>query len=104
VRVLVTGASGFAGSWLCRACAEAGDQVVGLSRRGTIPGTCGGPRGLAADLRDAEAVRTTVRELAPEVVYHLAALSSVGRSWAEPAQTLGDNVGSAVNLLDALRL
>jgi GDP-4-dehydro-6-deoxy-D-mannose reductase len=125
VRVLVTGGSGFAGSWLCRACAEAGDEVVGLSRRGTIPGAVNGaggravgPRGLAVgasgpavgaqglavDLRDAEAVRTTVRELAPEVVYHLAALSSVGRSWAEPAQTLSDNIGSAVNLLEALRL
>ncbi len=104
MRVLVTGASGFAGSWLCRACADAGDQVAGLSRRGTIPGASGGPRGLAVDLRDAEAVRAAVRELAPEVVYHLAALSSVGRSWAEPARTLGDNVGSAVNLLEALRI
>jgi GDP-4-dehydro-6-deoxy-D-mannose reductase len=104
VRVLVTGASGFAGSWLCHACAEAGDDVVGLSRRGTIPAVADEARGLAVDLRDPEAVRTTVRELAPEVVYHLAALSSVGRSWAEPGQTLSDNVGSAVNLLEALRL
>ena len=39
----------------------------------------------------------------PERVYHLAALSSVGRSWDEPALTLQDNVGSAVNLLEALR-
>ncbi|MGI8712067.1 MAG: GDP-mannose 4,6-dehydratase, partial [Solirubrobacteraceae bacterium] len=38
------------------------------------------------------------------VVYHLAALSSVGRSWAAPAETLSDNVGAGANLLEALRL
>jgi GDP-4-dehydro-6-deoxy-D-mannose reductase len=44
-----------------------------------------------------------VAETRPEVVYHLAALSSVGRSWEEPAQTLADNVSGAINLLEAIR-
>jgi GDP-4-dehydro-6-deoxy-D-mannose reductase len=63
-----------------------------------------GGRGLALDLRDGEAVTDAVRSVSPSVVYHLAALSSVGRSWEAPAETLNDNVGSAVNLLEALRL
>jgi GDP-4-dehydro-6-deoxy-D-mannose reductase len=44
-----------------------------------------------------------VAEAQPEVIYHLAALSSVGRSWEAPAQTLSDNTSSAVNLLEAVR-
>ena len=89
MRVLITGASGFAGAWLCRQCAEAGDEVVGLSRRGVVPEGYG--EGVAVDMRDGDAVREAVREAAPELVYHLASLTSVGRSWESPAQTVGDN-------------
>jgi GDP-4-dehydro-6-deoxy-D-mannose reductase len=58
---------------------------------------------VAVDLRDADAVRAVIRAARPETVYHLAALSSVGRSWDEPARTLGENVCTAVNMLEALR-
>ena len=101
MRSLVTGASGFAGTWLCRACAAAGDEVIALSRRGITPEGCG--RSVAVDLRDGDRVTDALRESAPEVVYHLAALSSVGRSWEQPAQTLGENVATAVNVLEAVR-
>lgn len=101
MRALITGASGFAGAWLCRECAAAGDAVIALSRRGTVPDGCG--EGLAVDLRDGEAVAAAVAAAAPEVVYHLAALTSVGRSWDEPARTVSDNDLIAVNVLEALR-
>ena len=111
MRVLITGASGFAGGWLVDACARAGDDVVALSRRGSVPDLTG--RGdedrsgsvtpVAVDLRDGEAVRAAFAQADPEVVYHLAALSSVGRSWEAPAQTLAENTASAVNVLEALR-
>jgi GDP-4-dehydro-6-deoxy-D-mannose reductase len=74
---------------------------VGLSRRGQIPDGAG--RGLAADLRDAQATLAAVTSARPDVIYHLAALSSVARSWDEPAITLGANVAGAVNLLEAVR-
>src|SRR5207248_1977444 len=80
VRVLITGASGFAGGYLARACADAGDAVFGVSRSGSVPAG----DGLAVDLLDAGAVRTAFRDVKPELVYPLAALSSVGRSWATP--------------------
>ncbi len=54
-------------------------------------------------MRDAAAVAAAVRSARPEVVYHLAALTSVGRSWSEPARTVADNDVIAVNLLEALR-
>jgi GDP-4-dehydro-6-deoxy-D-mannose reductase len=99
LRVLITGASGFAGGYLGRACSEAGDEVVGVSRRGT----CDGGQGIALDLRDNGSVRELVREFQPEVLYHLAALSSVGRSWEQPAETMEDNVATAVSVLEAIR-
>jgi GDP-4-dehydro-6-deoxy-D-mannose reductase len=101
VRVLITGASGFAGGHLARACTEDGEEVVGISRGGAIPDGCG--VGRAVNLTDAEAVREQVRAVAPEVIYHLAALSSVGRSWEEPEQTMRENVAASVSMLEAIR-
>jgi GDP-4-dehydro-6-deoxy-D-mannose reductase len=80
---------------------EGGDEVVGVSRSGTVPeDVC---EAVALDLADADGVTDLIARVAPEVVYHLAALSSVGRSWEEPGRTLSDNVGGAVNLLSAIR-
>jgi GDP-4-dehydro-6-deoxy-D-mannose reductase len=102
LRALITGASGFAGGYLSRACADAGDQVIGISRTGTV--TPGAGEGRALDLRDQAGVRATLRDVRPNVVYHLASLSSVGRSWEDPTGTLEDNVASSANLLEGLRL
>jgi len=99
---LITGASGFAGAWLVRACVAAGDSVATLSRTGAVAD--GAAESLSVDLRHGDAVRAAVRQIAPEIVYHLAALSSVGRSWEDPASTVQDNVASAVSLLEAIRL
>jgi GDP-4-dehydro-6-deoxy-D-mannose reductase len=103
VRALITGASGFAGAHLAVACAAAGDQVIGISRRGDALAAPGSISGRSVDLLDAAAVQAVIGETRPEVVYHLAALSSVGRSWEDPARTVGENTATAVNLLEALR-
>jgi GDP-4-dehydro-6-deoxy-D-mannose reductase len=93
-RVLITGAAGFAGAHLVSASAAAGDDVVAASRRR------GGAR---VDLRDGAAARHLVRDTRPDVVYHLAALAHVGRSWADPATTLADNQAMTVGVLEAVR-
>jgi len=92
-RVLITGASGFAGGHLARACAQDGDVVMDLSRSS----------GLGVDLLDAAAVRAAVREAAPDVVHHLAARAHVGESWREPEAYLHDNLAMTFHLLDAIR-
>lgn len=93
-RVLVTGASGFVGGHLVRACVEAGDEVIAPPRGGEG----------ALDLLDGEATRATVRAAAPDAVYHLAALASVARSWQDPAPAVTDNLAMTLSLLEAVRL
>jgi GDP-4-dehydro-6-deoxy-D-mannose reductase len=85
-RVLATGGSGFAGRHLL----ELLDDPVAPSHE-------------ELDLLEPAATREAVRDAAPEVVFHLAALASVGRSWAAPAETLTANVGMTANLLEAVR-
>ncbi len=55
------------------------------------------------DLRDSAALSETVAATRPEVIYHLAALSSVGRSWDDPAETVRANTETAVNMLEVIR-
>jgi GDP-4-dehydro-6-deoxy-D-mannose reductase len=91
VRVVITGASGFAGGHLADACRTAGDEVVPLSRAEGV------------DLLDADAARRAIADAEPEVVYHLAAKASVRRSWEEPARALTENVVMTLNVLEAVR-
>jgi GDP-4-dehydro-6-deoxy-D-mannose reductase len=86
VSVFVTGGSGFAGRHLL---ALIGDAVA--------------PGRDELDLLDAPAVRERLAAARPAVVYHLAALASVGRSWEEPAETLEQNQRMTLNLLEAVR-
>ena len=95
MRVLITGATGFAGSHLAAGCAAAGDEVIALARSGA---------GVAADLLDADATQAAVEDAAPDAVYHLAALAHVGRSWGDPATTLAENQAMTLNVLEAVRL
>jgi GDP-4-dehydro-6-deoxy-D-mannose reductase len=73
---------------------------VALSRSGSAPAAAG-IRGVAADLLDAAATRAAVAAAAPDVVYHLAALAHVGRSWRDPAATLAQNQAMSLNVLEA---
>jgi GDP-4-dehydro-6-deoxy-D-mannose reductase len=100
VRVLITGASGFAGGYLARACAAAGDEVLGVSRRGSVPHGCAS---MALELGELQAARELVASFRPQVVYHLAALTSVGRSWEDPAETVQGNVAGDLAVLEAIR-
>jgi GDP-4-dehydro-6-deoxy-D-mannose reductase len=87
VRAFVTGGSGFVGGWL-RAHAEAnGDTVLWPE----------------VDVTDQAALRSAVTDAAPEVIYHLAALTHVGESWAAPEQTLLVNALGTLHLLEAAR-
>jgi GDP-4-dehydro-6-deoxy-D-mannose reductase len=85
-RAFVTGGAGFAGRHLLE----------------LLPDAVAPPRE-EVELLDAEAVRGAVRSAQPELVFHLAALASVARSWEAPAQTLSENLTMTANLLEAVR-
>jgi CDP-glucose 4,6-dehydratase len=110
-RVLVTGHTGFKGSWLALWLAAMGAEVTGLSdgvptqpslfelaRLGDDVHT------IRADVRDADAVRLAVAKARPEVVLHLAAQPLVRQSFRAPRETYEINVMGTVNVLEAVRL
>ena len=63
----------------------------------------GGPGGVAIDLVDPHATRAAIAAAAPAVVYHLAALAHVGRSWGDPGATLARNQAMTFSVLEAVR-
>jgi GDP-4-dehydro-6-deoxy-D-mannose reductase len=85
-RAFVTGGGGFAGH-----------HLLDLLPRATAPSRA------ELDMLDGAAVRAAVREAAPDAVWHLAALASVGRSWEAPGATIAENVAMTANLLEAMR-
>ncbi len=110
-RVLVTGHTGFKGSWLCLWLQSLGARVTGFSDGvPTDPSlyelarVAEGMEVVTGDVRDAEAIAEAVAGAAAEVVIHMAAQSLVRRSFAEPRATYETNVMGTVNLLEAVRL
>ncbi len=110
-RVLVTGHTGFKGSWLCEWLFSLGAEVYGLSNgiptRPSLFSQLRLSRRIKADLRgdvrDRAAVRAAVGAARPDFVFHLAAQPLVRLSYAEPVETFDTNVMGTVHVLDALR-
>jgi CDP-glucose 4,6-dehydratase len=108
-RVLVTGHTGFKGSWLAYWLRRMGAQVTGLALDpDTDPSHwqllgADGVSDHRVDLRDAAAVHRVVQESQPEIVFHLAAQPLVRRSYRDPSGTFATNVSGLVNLFEAVR-
>jgi CDP-glucose 4,6-dehydratase len=109
-RVLITGHTGFIGSWLALALADLGAEVHGLALApATEPALFSAARledivsHRIVDIRNADATLRAVTDAAPEVVFHLAAQPLVRLAHREPLETFSTNVMGTAHVLEAVR-
>ena len=110
-RVLVTGHTGFKGSWMCRLLKKAGAEVTGYALDAPTDPSLFALSSLSEDMhdvrgdvRDLERMQNVFQQARPEVVIHLAAQPIVRESYREPRLTYETNVMGTVNLLECVRL
>jgi GDP-4-dehydro-6-deoxy-D-mannose reductase len=103
VRILITGATGFAGHHLCALCRANGAEVHAITRTDVPDPAPPGVHEHPADLRDPAAVAAVIRDVRPDRVMHLAGASSVGQSFREPMLTWDVNLNGTLGVLEALR-
>jgi GDP-4-dehydro-6-deoxy-D-mannose reductase len=107
MRILVTGITGFAGSWLAEALlAQGTHELIGLSRGGHWPEEVRHLEGRLdlrpCDVCDGKQLESILREVLPEQIYHLAGYPHVGRSFSEPDAAWQGNLQVARSLYEAV--
>jgi len=107
--VLITGHTGFKGSWLCSVLLELGAKVTGFSLAPTTESLFDKlnlkdrVKHFIGDIRNFELVSTVVEQSKPDIVFHLAAQSLISKGYKEPRYTFETNVQGTVNLLESYR-
>ena len=108
-KVFLTGHTGFKGCWLMLWLEMLDAKVFGYSLRPQEPSLYaaavagGDPRGVFADIRDANELKQTMSNFEPDIVFHLAAQPLVRESYRQPVSTYETNIMGTVNLLEAIR-
>ena len=109
-RVLITGHTGFKGSWLSLWLQSLGAEVTGYSLPPPtqpslfeVASVAAGMGSITGDVRDLEHLSSVIAKYRPQVVIHMAAQALVRQSYAEPVETYSTNVMGTVNLLEAVR-
>ena len=110
-KVLVTGHTGFKGTWLCKILINAGALVTGYSldpptepNLFSLSGINSEMNSIIGDIRDFDKLKQVFDETRPEIVLHLAAQPIVRDSYKDPRYTYDTNVMGTVNLLECVRL
>lgn len=109
-KVLITGHTGFKGSWMCKALIDAGADITGYSLEPpTIPALFNLCRladkmySVTGDMRDLAHMKSVFEETQPEIVIHMAAQPLVRESYKNPVYTYETNVMGTVHMLECVR-
>jgi GDPmannose 4,6-dehydratase len=111
--ILITGISGFVGSYIAKTLIDKGAKVYGILRRradGAVPnnlkrlGIAREVHLLEGDLENISSLGSALSVSRPDIVFHLGAQSFVPRSFIDPLETMSGNCGGTANLLEAIRI
>lgn len=109
-RVLLTGHTGFKGSWMSRVLVNAGAELTGYSLEPptmpnlfSISGLESGMNSVIADIRDRDRLMAVFETVQPEIVIHMAAQPIVRESYKDPVYTYETNVMGTVHILECVR-
>lgn len=109
--ILVTGHTGFKGSWMIKVLTMAGARVTGYSLKAPtdpslyeVANLSGLINDVEGDIRDLEHMKEVFAEVQPEIVIHMAAQPIVRESYKNPVYTYETNVMGTVNIMECIRL
>ena len=109
-KVLITGHTGFKGSWMCKLLIDAGADITGYAlnppTNPSLFGICelsSQMNSIIGDIRDLKHLKQVFQEVKPEIVIHMAAQPIVRDSYKEPVYTYEVNVMGTVNILECVR-
>lgn len=109
-KVLITGHTGFKGSWLCKMLINAQAEITGYSLEPQtnpnlfeLSGLKGHIKTVIGDIRDLECLNEVIGNVRPDIVIHMAAQPIVRESYRDPVYTFETNVMGTVNILECVR-
>ena len=109
-KILITGHTGFKGTWMCQVLLELGAEVTGYELQPPTDPSLFSLTGMAepmppieGNFRDLEHLLRVLQEMQPENVMHMAAQPIVRESYANPVYTYDVNVMGTVNVLECVR-
>ena len=110
-RILITGHTGFKGTWMCKLLTMMGADVTGYALKApTNPSlfdmcnVASNMNSVEGDIRDLEHLKKVFKEVQPEIVIHMAAQPLVRESYQNPVYTYETNVMGTVNIMECVRL
>ena len=109
-RILITGHTGFKGTWMCQVLLELGADITGYALQPPtnpslfeLTGMAGKLRSVEGDIRDLQHLQETFEQVQPEIVIHMAAQPIVRESYKNPVYTYDVNVMGTVNVMECVR-
>lgn len=110
-KVIITGHTGFKGTWLANWLKLLGANVIGVSdgvptepSHYKLSGLSDSIENIFLDIRNKEKVSNVINTIQPDIIFHLAAQALVNESYMDPVKTIETNTLGTVNVLDALRV